>query len=178
MINLMIGNGDTELKLISFDRASNKLALIILGVLVLFFMLFISIPIIAVFLRLSPNQALSQLQNPQIINAIVLTLLTSVVATAASFFFAIPTAYLLATKEFRGKAVLDTIIDIPLVLPPAVAGIALLLAFAPRGLSRSIAEWSGLNFTRQHHSRRVGSNIRGFSLHFAVRKNSLRKRQP
>ncbi len=48
-------------------------------------------------------------------------------------FLAIPTAYLLATRKFHGKIIIATILDIPMVLPPAVAGLALLLTFAPRG---------------------------------------------
>jgi molybdate transport system permease protein len=75
-----------------------------------------------------------QLQTPAIVNAIALGLLTSVVATAVSFILAVPTAYVLSTRNFRGKTILDTLMDIPIVLPPAVAGVALLLAFAPKGL--------------------------------------------
>jgi molybdate transport system permease protein len=108
------------------------------------FVLFISLPILAVFLRLNPSQASSQLQNPQILNAIFLGLLTSVAATVASFIFAVPTAYVLATRKFPGKAVLDTLMDIPMVLPPAVAGVALLLAFAPRGLLGPLLNVLGL----------------------------------
>lgn len=115
-----------------------------MGILILVFVLFISLPILAVFLRLDPTQALLQLQNPQILSAIGLGLLTSVVATAASFVLAVPTAYFLATRKFRGKAFLDTLMDIPLVLPPAVAGVALLLAFAPKGLLGPLLNSLGL----------------------------------
>jgi molybdate transport system permease protein len=87
-----------------------------------------------VFLRLDPTQVFIQLQTPAIVNAIALGLLTSLVATAVSLMLAVPTAYVLATHNFRGKTILDTLMDIPIVLPPAVAGVALLLAFAPKGL--------------------------------------------
>src|SRR4030067_472126 len=50
-------------------------------------------------------------------------------------------AYLLATRRFRGKILVETILDIPLVLPPAVAGLALLLAFAPRGIFGPALSW-------------------------------------
>jgi len=110
----------------------------------LIFILFISIPILAVFLGIDPSQASSQLRNPQILNAITLGLLTSAIATVASFVFAVPTAYLLATRKFPGKAVIDTIMDIPIVLPPAVAGVALLLAFAPKGLLGPLLNSIGL----------------------------------
>jgi molybdate transport system permease protein len=56
------------------------------------------------------------------------------IATLVSFVFGVPTAYLLATRNFPGKKLMDAVMDIPMILPPAVAGLALLLAFAPRGL--------------------------------------------
>lgn len=93
---------------------------------------------------MDPTQALTQLQNPTIINAIVLGLVTSSVATVMAFVFAVPTAYLLATRDFPGKAALDTLMDMPLVLPPAVAGVALLLAFAPKGLLGPVFTTFGL----------------------------------
>jgi molybdate transport system permease protein len=118
--------------------------LAVLGIIIAVFILFISLPIIAVFLKMNTTQALVQLQNPTIINAIILGLLTSSAATVASFVFAVPTAYLLATRDFRGKAALDTLMDIPIVLPPAVAGVALLLAFAPKGLLGPVFNSLGL----------------------------------
>jgi molybdate transport system permease protein len=113
---------------------SNKIIIVILGLIVLTYFLFIALPLAAVFLRLNPNQISIQLQNAQIINAIKLSLFTSAVATLIAFVLAVPTAYFMATRKFPGKAVIDTIIDLPIVLPPAVAGVALLYAFAPKGL--------------------------------------------
>lgn len=113
---------------------SNKIVLVILGLIVLTYFLFIALPIIAVFLRIEPSQISAQLQNSQIINAIKLSLFTSAIATLIAFVLAVPTAYFLATRKFHGKAIVDTIIDLPIVLPPAVAGVALLYAFAPKGL--------------------------------------------
>lgn len=107
--------------------------LVLLGVIVTLFLLFIAMPIVAVFLKIDFSQAYSQLQNPRILDAISLGLITSAVATVAAFVFAVPTAYFLATRNFRGKAIINTLIDLPIVLPPAVAGVALLLTFAPRG---------------------------------------------
>jgi molybdate transport system permease protein len=121
------------LKRAKIERISNKLVLVVLGILVTLFLLFIAMPIVAVFLKINFSQAYSQLQNPRILDAISLGLITSAVATAAAFVFAVPTAYFLATRNFRGKAIINTLIDLPIVLPPAVAGVALLLTFAPRG---------------------------------------------
>ena len=100
----------------------------------LFLLLFIVIPLAAVFYYLDPNKIVVELGNPAIIDALGLGLVTSLLAAFISLIFSVPTAYLLATRNFRGKAVFDAVFDVPMVLPPAVAGLALLLAFAPRGL--------------------------------------------
>jgi molybdate transport system permease protein len=113
---------------------SNKITIAILSLIVLTYFLFVALPILAVFLRINPSQVNAELQNSQIIEAIKLSLFTSAVATLIAFVLAVPTAYFMATRKFPGKAIIDTIIDLPIVLPPAVAGVALLYTFAPRGL--------------------------------------------
>lgn len=100
----------------------------------LLFLLFIMIPLAAIFYNLDATKIVLELQNPDVIDALSLGLLTSLFSTSVSLLFAVPTAYLLATRNFRGKAILDAVFDVPMILPPAVAGLALLLAFAPRGL--------------------------------------------
>ena len=77
---------------------------------------------------------MSELQNPEVVDALSLGIMTSSITSFLSFIFGLPTAYLLATRKFVGKSFFDAIIDVPMILPPAVAGLALLLAFAPRGL--------------------------------------------
>ncbi len=106
----------------------------ILILIVLTYLLFVIVPIAAVFLRIEPNQVNAQLHNTAIIEAIKLSLFTAGIATLIAFVLAVPTAYFMATRNFHGKTIIDTIIDLPIVLPPAVAGVALLYAFAPRGL--------------------------------------------
>ena len=113
---------------------SNKIVLIILALIVATYFLFIALPIAAVFLQINLGQVNAQLHNSQITDAITLSLYTSAVATLIAFVLTVPTAYFMATRKFRGKAIIDTIIDLPIVLPPAVAGVALLYAFAPKGL--------------------------------------------
>jgi molybdate transport system permease protein len=123
---------------------SNKAVIVILSLIVLTYVLFITLPLAAVFLRVNPSQVSSQLQNPQIIDAIELSLSTSAIATIVSILLTVPTAYFMVTRKFRGKAVLDTLVDLPIVLPPAVAGVALLLAFAPKGILGPILNTLGL----------------------------------
>ena len=107
---------------------------VLLWILPLTFLLFIVIPLVAVFYYLNPTKIAVELRNPSIVDALGLGLVTSLLAACVSFVFGVPTAYLLATRNFKGKTLIDTIFDVPMVLPPAVAGLALLLAFAPRGL--------------------------------------------
>jgi len=122
------------LKRIRVNSLTNKIIIVFLGLIVLTYFLFIALPIVAVFLRINPSQVNAQLQNAQIIETIKLSLFTSAVSTLIAFILAVPTAYYMATRKFPGKAVIDSIIDLPIVLPPAVAGVALLYAFAPKGL--------------------------------------------
>ena len=123
---------------------SNKIVLIILAIIVLTYFLFVALPLAAVFLRINPSQVNGQLQNPVIVQAIELSLYTSAVATLIAFVLTVPTAYFLATRRFPGKSIIDTIIDLPIVLPPAVAGVALLYAFAPKGLLGPLLNKLGL----------------------------------
>jgi molybdate transport system permease protein len=94
--------------------------------------LFIVIPIISIFLTISGGNALAEITDIVTLNSIKLSLLTSTASMLLIVFFGTPTARLLARSKIRGKRIIDSIIDIPIVLPPSVAGIALLLAFAPR----------------------------------------------
>jgi molybdate transport system permease protein len=107
---------------------------LLLWVLPSLFLLFIAIPLLAVFYNLDATKMAVELRNPSIIQALNLGVGTSLLATLVSFIFGVPTAYLLATRNFIGKSIFDALLDVPIVLPPAVAGLALLLAFAPRGL--------------------------------------------
>jgi molybdate transport system permease protein len=133
-----------SLKVNIANSISNKILAVILSLIVLTYLLFIAIPILAVFLRVNPSLASTQLQNPEIIDAIKLSLFTSAIATITALLLTVPTAYFMVTRKFPGKAILDTLIDLPIVLPPAVAGVALLLAFAPKGLLGPMLNGLGL----------------------------------
>ncbi len=113
---------------------SNKIVIALLAITVLVYLSFIILPMLAVFLKIDVNQLGSQLQNSAIVDSIKISLYTSAIATATSVILTVPTAYFMVTRKFPGKSVIDTLIDLPIVLPPAVAGVALLLAFAPKGL--------------------------------------------
>lgn len=97
-------------------------------------LLFLLLPILALLLRIRPADLLLHLVNPQVAQAISLSIVTTTQALLLTVLLGTPVAYLLARRDFRGRKLLDTLIDLPMVLPPSVAGIALLLAFGRRGL--------------------------------------------
>lgn len=100
--------------------------------------LFILIPLAALFLRANPADIWSHLQMQQVRQAIQLSLLTSTLTVALTVVFGTPVAYYLSHRHYRFYRLLDTLVDLPTVLPPAVAGVALLIAFGRRGL---LGEW-------------------------------------
>jgi len=104
------------------------------GLLSLPFLLFITLPLIAIFWRTSLTDLTVHLGQTQVVNAISVSLITSLISTLLSVIFGTPVAYLLARREVAYRQIIDTLIDLPTVLPPAVAGVALLMAFGRRGL--------------------------------------------
>jgi molybdate transport system permease protein len=95
---------------------------------------FLLLPLLAIGVRLEWASLWSNLSNPIITQALTISMVTTLIATVLSILFGAPLAYLLARRTFRGKTLIDTLIDLPMVLPPSVAGIALLIAFGRRGL--------------------------------------------
>lgn len=105
------------------------LALLVLGV------------VTALFLPLSPAIALRTLASPEIRFALRLSLTTSLAATAVSVVLGVPSGYVLARHSFPGKAVLDTFLDLPLVMTPLIAGVGLLFLFGESGLGGLLSRW-------------------------------------
>ena len=95
---------------------------------------FLALPFVALLLRASPAQLVARLGDPVVRDALRLSLATSAAATLIVVLLGLPVAYLLATREFPGKRVVEVLIDLPMVLPPTVAGFALLMAFGRMGL--------------------------------------------
>jgi molybdate transport system permease protein len=105
-----------------------------LGLAALPLVLFLLLPMVALLLRVVPSTIFATLASATVQRAIQLSLLTSLLSTGLTLLLGTPVAYLLARRRFRGRALLETLIDLPMVLPPAVAGLALLLTFGRRGL--------------------------------------------
>ncbi len=95
---------------------------------------FLLIPIVAIFAELSLSELRAGLTSDVTRDALRVTVETNLIAMALILLFGTPTAYLLATRHFRGRTALVTVVELPLVLPPAVAGIGLLAAFGRLGL--------------------------------------------
>jgi molybdate transport system permease protein len=89
---------------------------------------FLTIPIVAIFVDRPPGDVLASLGEPGALDALWLSLRTTAAALAIIVLVGTPAAYFLATRRFRGRALAITLVELPLVLPPAVAGIALLAA--------------------------------------------------
>lgn len=96
--------------------------------------LFLVIPIFGLLLQGSPSSLLANMVEPAAAQAIGLSMITTIITTAITILAGTPLAYVLARKRFWGRAALDACIDLPIVLPPSVAGIALLIAFGRRGM--------------------------------------------
>ncbi|HET8752216.1 MAG TPA: molybdate ABC transporter permease subunit [Gaiellaceae bacterium] len=95
---------------------------------------FLVLPIVAIFSRVSPGTLVGQLSRPVVTDALVLSLKTSAIAQALVLLLGTPAAYLLATRRFRGRSFAVVLVELPLVLPPAVAGIGLIATFGRLGL--------------------------------------------
>jgi molybdate transport system permease protein len=85
--------------------------------------------LLADVLYTNPTQIRAALDDPQIRFAIRLSLLTSTVTAILSIWVAVPLGYLLSRTNFRGKVIVDTLVDIPIILPPIVIGLSLLILF-------------------------------------------------
>lgn len=87
------------------------------------------------------------IRTSQVRDALTLSLWTSMLTTAIAAAIGTPVAFGLARARFRGRDVLDALVDLPIVLPPTVAGVALLTAFGRRGIvGEPIEDWTGFTF--------------------------------
>jgi molybdate transport system permease protein len=108
---------------------------------------FLTLPIVAIFVNSSPADLVDSLGDQGARDALWLSLRTTAAALAIIVIVGTPAAYLLATRTFRGKALVVTLVELPLVLPPAVAGVALLAAVGPKGLLGGAVDAAGIELT-------------------------------
>lgn len=95
---------------------------------------FLTLPVIALITYQPVGRLLDNFEGAVATDAIVVSLKTNAIAFALTIGIGTPFAYVLARRSFRGRAGLITVLELPLVMPPAVAGLALLVAFGRFGL--------------------------------------------
>jgi molybdate transport system permease protein len=95
---------------------------------------FLALPLVALFTEVPLRDVPDLLRDPAVRDAIAVTARTNAIANVLIVAVGTPVGYLLATRAFRGRALAVTLVELPLVLPPAVAGIGLLAAFGAGGL--------------------------------------------
>jgi molybdate transport system permease protein len=107
-------------------------------------LVFLTLPVVAIFANTGPGDLIDSLGDASARDALKLSLETSLIALAIVLAVGTPAAYMLATRRFRGHALVVTLVELPLVLPPAVAGIGLLAALGPNGILGSLVEDTGV----------------------------------
>jgi len=97
-------------------------------------LLFLGLPVAALLVRaVLGEQLLATASSKAVVDALILSLFTTLCSLVLIVVFGTPLALLLARRSFRGKWLADVLVDLPMILPPTVAGLALLLAFGVRG---------------------------------------------
>jgi molybdate transport system permease protein len=95
----------------------------------------VALPLLALAWRaVDSGELRDNITSSLVVDAMRLSAFTSTAALILALVFGTPVAYLLARRSFPGKAVVDLLVDLPIVLPPTVAGVALLVAFGRRGV--------------------------------------------
>lgn len=97
--------------------------------------LFIAVPLAALYTHVSPARLAEVLATPAALAALRLSLVTTFVSLALTLLLGTPLAYALARGRFPGRTIVDALVDLPIVVPPAVAGLALLFVFGRFGLA-------------------------------------------
>ena len=116
-----------------------------LAALAALFALFLGLPIVTLVARAILDGSLARaIASRVVFDALLLSLVTTAVSLAITVSLGLPLAFVLARRQFRGKGWLEAVVDLPIVLPPSVAGLALLLVFGRRGLLAAPFEVLGI----------------------------------
>ena len=103
--------------------------------LALLFGAFIVVPVAALVWRaIESGELADNLTSDLVLHALRLSAITSTLSLLLAVIFGTPVAYILARRSFPGKPIIDVLVDLPIVLPPTVAGVALLVTFGRRGV--------------------------------------------
>ena len=111
---------------------------LVVGVLAAGACVFFLAPLVGLLWRAPWRSVLDELGDPEVVDALRLSLVSSLAATALSVVLGVPLAWVLARVQFTGRRLLRALTTLPMVLPPVVGGVALLFAFGRRGL---VGQW-------------------------------------
>ena len=110
------------------------------------FALFLGLPVATLLARAILTGSFGvALATPAVVDALWLSLVTTAISLVITVTLGLPLAVVLARRQFRGKGVVEAVVDLPIVLPPSVAGLALLLVFGRRGLLAAPFEFLGIS---------------------------------
>jgi molybdate transport system permease protein len=108
--------------------------------------LFLGLPVVTLVARAILDRSLAAAAGSLVVlDALLLSLVTTAISLLVTVAFGLPLAFVLARRRFRGKGVVEAVVDLPIVLPPSVAGLALLLVFGRRGLLAGPLDVLGLS---------------------------------
>ncbi len=113
-------------------------------ILALPFLLFIALPVLQLFFKIEPADFIASIQTREVLQAIWLSLRTTLITVVMTILFGTPVAYVLHHRKMRLAKIADILVDLPTVLPPAVAGLALLLVFGRMGWIGKILNLGGI----------------------------------
>lgn len=111
--------------------------IVLISIALIFLLLFLILPVVAVFVeafRKGTGEYLAALAEPDAWAAIRLTLLVAVISVPVNLVFGVAAAWAIAKYEFKGKALLTTLIDLPFSISPVISGLVFVLLFASHGL--------------------------------------------
>ena len=110
------------------------------------FALFLGLPIVTLVARAVLDGSLARaVASRVVLDALWLSFMTTAISLAITVALGLPLAFVMARRQFRGKGWLESVVDLPIVLPPSVAGLALLLVFGRRGLLAEPFELLGVS---------------------------------
>ncbi|HOO54978.1 MAG TPA: ABC transporter permease [Methanothrix sp.] len=131
-----------EGRISGFRRRALKVGL---ALLLVFAAAFIALPVASLFIKSASGVTLETLWNPVVIDALTLSLFTATTSVVIVIILGTPLSYLNARFDYPGKEIADSLIELPVVMPPMVGGIALLMAFGRMGVLGQHLHACGVN---------------------------------
>ena len=126
-----------------FTTNGMTLTFVLLGAIIF---LFIIVPLIKMIVASDPKMLLDTLLDTEVLGSIWLTLYAALIATAVGCILGVPLAYLLARVDFPGKTLVESLIDVPIVVPHTAAGVALLFVFGRNFFAGKAFNAVGIDF--------------------------------